>query len=262
MEKTTKEIVTGKSVRKGVRVFDDADLASCYVANKISELIKKRQAEGKQAILGLATGATPKGVYKELVRMHREEGLSFANVVTFNLDEYYPMLPNDINSYVRFMHEQLFNHIDIPAHQIHIPDGTIEVGDIEMHCKCYEDKIAAFGGLDLQLLGIGRTGHIGFNEPGSTLDSSTRLVTLNAITREDGIKDFNGLENVPTQALTMGVKTIVEAKEIYLMALSERKARIVQQAIDGMITTDVPATFLQNLAHVEFVLDKHASALL
>ena len=262
MGKTTKELEMSQSVRRGVKVFEDADLASYYVANKISELIKKRQLEGKQAILGLATGATPKGVYRELVRMHKEEGLSFANVVTFNLDEYYPMQPDDINSYVRFMHEQLFNHIDIPTHQIHIPDGTVEASAIEEHCKDYEDKIAFFGGLDLQLLGIGRTGHIGFNEPGSTIDSTTRLVTLNAITREDGIKDFNGLENVPTQALTMGVKTIVKAKEIYLMALSERKAPIVQQAINGMVSTAIPATFLQKLPHVEYVLDKQASSLL
>ncbi len=262
MKKTTNEPDTDISVRKGVKVFEDADLASCYVAGKISELIKTRQAEGKHAILGLATGSTPKGVYKELVRMHKEEGLSFANVVTFNLDEYYPMQPDDINSYVRFMNEQLFNHIDIPAHQIHIPDGTVDFNAIDTHCERYEAKIEAFGGLDLQLLGIGRTGHIGFNEPGSTLDSTTRLVTLNAITREDGIADFNGLENVPTQALTMGVQTIVQAKEIYLMALSERKAPIVQQAIMGEISTNVPATFLQDLPHVEFVLDSKASALL
>jgi len=247
---------------ESIKIYPDADQASFYVANKIATIIKTKQSEGNLAVLGLATGSTPKGVYRELVRLHQHEGLSFQNVVTFNLDEYYPMHPVEEQSYVTFMKHNLFNHIDIPAHQIHIPDGTLSLDAIQAYCALYEQKILDFGGLDVQLLGIGRSGHIGFNEPGSVANSITRLVTLNDITRADASDDFGGPDKVPTQAITMGIQTIVQAKQIFLLALSERKAEIIQQAIKGEISPTVPATFLQQLKQVEYVLDQKAAALL
>ncbi|EHQ41175.1 MULTISPECIES: glucosamine-6-phosphate deaminase [Myroides] len=250
------------SLQQAIKVYANADEASAYVADKIAQIIKAKQEKGNLAILGLATGSTPKGVYRELVRLHQSEGLSFQNVVTFNLDEYYPMHPVEEQSYVAFMKQNLFNHIDIPAHQIHIPDGTLELSAIQAYCDLYEQKIVDFGGLDMQLLGIGRSGHIGFNEPGSLQESLTRLVQLDAITREDAADDFGGADKVPTQAITMGIQTIVQAKQIFLLALSERKAAIIQKALKGEISTAVPATFLQQLEHVEYILDQKAAALL
>lgn len=250
------------SLQRAIKVYANADDASSYVADKIAQIIKTKQEKGDLAILGLATGSTPKGVYKELVRLHQNEGLSFKNVVTFNLDEYYPMHPVEEQSYVVFMKQNLFNHIDIPANQIHIPDGTLSVEAIKVYCELYEKKIVDLGGLDVQLLGIGRSGHIGFNEPGSLQDSITRLVSLDDITREDASDDFGGRDKVPTQAITMGIQTIVQAKKIFLVALSERKAEIIQKAIQGEISEAVPATFLQQLEHVEYILDEKAASLL
>src|SRR5690606_29819226 len=165
-----------------VSVYSDPTAASVAVAKRIAELIRGKQEKGEQAILGLATGATPVNVYAELVRLHREEQLSFKNVVTFNLDEYYPMQPDSAQSYVTFMKKNLFDHVDIDPANIHIPDGTLQQDDIHAYCLRYEQKISELGGLDLQILGIGRTGHIGFNEPGSAPNSGTRLVTLDDLT--------------------------------------------------------------------------------
>lgn len=247
---------------KMIKVYTDKDMASAYVAERIANVIKRKQVKGEHAILGLATGSTPKGVYKELIRLHKDEGLSFKNVVTFNLDEYYPILPIDDQSYVSFMRNNLFSHIDIDPKHIHIPNGTLSIADIQAHCDLYEQKIVDFGGLDLQLLGIGRTGHIGFNEPGATQVSKTRLVTLNDITREDASDDFGGKDKVPTQAITMGVQTITNAKEVILMALSQRKAEIIKQTLEGSISSDIPATYLRHIAHVEYILDSEAASLL
>ncbi|MFC5285109.1 glucosamine-6-phosphate deaminase [Pedobacter alpinus] len=243
-----------------VTVYDNQDIASKKVAQRIATLIKAKQEAGEKAILGLATGATPVGVYAELIRMHKEEGLSFSNVVTFNLDEYFPMKPNAAQSYVTFMNEQLFNHIDIKKENINIPDGTLAENDVAAFCLEYERKISAYGGLDFQLLGIGRTGHIGFNEPGSAPNSGTRLVTLDDLTRRDASRDFGGKENVPTKAITMGVGTIFKAREIILMAWNQKKASIIKKAVEGEISSDVPATFLQLSDHVEFILDKEAAS--
>ena len=250
------------SLQQAIKVYANADGASLYVAEKIAQIIKNKQELGDLAVLGLATGSTPKGVYRELVRLHQNEGLSFQNVVTFNLDEYYPMHPVEEQSYVAFMKQNLFNHIDIPQNQIHIPDGTLSLEGIQAYCDLYEQKIKDFGGLDVQLLGIGRSGHIGFNEPGSLRDSITRLVTLDNITREDASDDFGGKDHVPTQAITMGIQTIIQAKQILLLALSERKAEIISKALKGEISATLPATFLQQLEHVEYVLDQKAAALL
>ncbi|MCM2374306.1 glucosamine-6-phosphate deaminase [Aporhodopirellula aestuarii] len=234
--------------------------ASQAVAREIADLIRLRESDGQTCVLGLATGSTPLDVYAELIRMHREEGLSFRNVVTFNLDEYYPMQPTAAQSYVRFMNEQLFDHIDIPAENVHIPDGTISLDDVAAYCDGYEQKIAARGGLDLQLLGIGRAGHIGFNEPGSTLDSRTRLVTLNDVTREDAASAYSGIENVPRQAITMGVGTIMQARRIILLAFGSSKASIVARATEGTVSESVPATFLHHHSNVEFWLDETSAA--
>lgn len=243
-----------------VRVYPDQHIASREVAHRIAQLIKKKQQQGEKTVLGLATGATPVEVYAELIRLHKEEGLSFQNVITFNLDEYYPMQPTARQSYVTFMHEQLFDHIDIARENIHIPDGTLAKEEIAAYCLEYELKIESVGGLDLQILGIGRTGHIGFNEPGSAPNSGTRLVTLDDLTRRDASRDFGGKENVPTKAITMGIGTIFKAREIILMAWSGKKASIIKKAVEGEISGEVPATYLQLSDNVEFVLDQDAAS--
>ncbi|MBK0380157.1 glucosamine-6-phosphate deaminase [Mucilaginibacter segetis] len=243
-----------------VTVYPDQRSASLAVAARIAKLIREKQALGKPAVLGLATGVTPIQVYAELVRLHREEGLSFANVITFNLDEYYPMLPEAAQSYVTFMNEHLFAHIDISRANIHIPDGTLAPDAVAPFCLAYEKQIEELGGLDLQLLGIGRTGHIGFNEPGSAPNSGTRLVTLDDLTRRDASRDFGGKQNVPVKAITMGIGTIFKAREIILMAWSRKKAPIIRKAVEGELSGEVPATYLQLSDHVEFVLDEGAAS--
>ncbi|HZY36737.1 MAG TPA: glucosamine-6-phosphate deaminase, partial [Mucilaginibacter sp.] len=243
-----------------VTVYSNQLQASVAVAGRIAALIRNKEAKGEKTVLGLATGVTPIGVYAELVRLHKSEGLSFKNVITFNLDEYYPMQPTAVQSYVTFMYENLFSHVDIARENVHIPDGTLAIDDIPAFCLEYERKITALGGLDLQVLGIGRTGHIGFNEPGSAPNSGTRLVTLDDLTRNDASRDFGGKSNVPTKAITMGVGTIFKAREIILMAWSLKKAPIVKKAVEGEISGEVPATYLQLSDHVEFVLDEAAAS--
>lgn len=243
-----------------VTVYPDNDIASRKVARRITDLIQKKNHNGEKAILGLATGVTPIGVYRELVRIHKEEKVSFKNVITFNLDEYFPMKPTSPQSYVTFMKENLFDHIDIDMANVHIPDGTLHIEKIPAFCLDYEKKITDLGGLDLQILGIGRTGHIGFNEPGSAPNSGTRLVTLDDLTRRDASRDFGGKENVPTKAITMGIGTIFKAREIILMAWNTKKAAIIKKAVEGEISSDVPATYLQLSENVEFVLDWDAAS--
>ncbi len=243
-----------------VTVFPDQTHASKEVARRIANLIRDKQRKGERTVLGLATGVTPIGVYRELVRLHKEEDLSFKDVVTFNLDEYYPMKPQAEQSYVRFMNENLFDHIDIERSNVHIPDGTLPPEQIHQYCLQYEREITQQGGLDLQILGIGRTGHIGFNEPGSAPNSGTRLVTLADLTRTDASRDFGGKENVPTKAITMGIGTIFKAREIILMAWNRKKASIIKDAVEGEISSDVPATYLQQSDKVEFILDADAAS--
>jgi len=240
-------------------IFDNRDSASVEVAREIANLISSNNAKEKPTVLGLATGSSPIKVYEELIRIHKEEGLSFRNVITFNLDEYYPINKEDINSYHFFMDEYLFKHIDIKKENIHIPDGDIPVDKIKDYCLSYEKEIVEAGGIDFQLLGIGRTGHIGFNEPGSHQNSRTRLITLNHITRRDAAEAFNGLKNVPTKAITMGIASIMQSKRIVLLAWGEKKAEIVKQTIEGEISSQVPATYLQEHSNTTFVLDKDAA---
>ncbi|MEO8239260.1 MAG: glucosamine-6-phosphate deaminase [Flavobacterium sp.] len=244
----------------GTVVYENSVIASKSVANEIADLIREKQAQKQLCILGLATGSSPKSLYAELVRLHKEEGLSFKNVVSFNLDEYYPMEPDSINSYVRFMNELLFNHIDILQENVHIPDGTLSKEVIGDYCNEYETKIEALGGLDLQILGIGGNGHIGFNESGSLQNSKTRLVALDHITRVAASKDFSGLNNTPRTAITLGVKKIMEAKRVILMAWGEGKSNIIKASVEGQVTNQVPASFLQEHNNTTFVLDKAASS--
>ncbi len=242
------------------QIFENSQDAACSVALEIAQLIREKAARGENCVLGLATGSTPTGLYKELIRLHKEEGLSFRNVVTFNLDEYYPMQPEELQSYVRFMKENLFDHVDILDINIHIPDGTLEKDQVEDYCKAYEDKIESMGGLDLQILGIGRTGHIGFNEPGSGLDSQTRLITLDHITIKDAASSFFGEENVPLKAITMGIGTIMSAGKIILMAWGEGKASIIKKTLEGPVTDSVPATYLQQHPNTAVILDEAAAS--
>jgi len=242
-----------------VKIWDDALEASRHVARSIALAIRQRHQEGEQIVLGLATGSTPIKVYEELVRMHKEEGLSFQNVITFNLDEYYPMTREARQSYWRFMHEYLFDHVDILPENIHIPDGTVPMEKVADYCERYEKLIDLAGGIDIQVLGIGRTGHIGFNEPGAWETSPTRMVRLDHLTRHDAVKDFQGEDDVPYRAITMGVGSIFKARTVYLMAWGQHKAHIIQQAIEGDITTSVPASFLQKHPNVKVILDKSAA---
>jgi len=241
-------------------IFKNSIQASLTVANEIAELIKQKAQENKSCILGLATGSSPIKVYEELVRMHKEEGLSFSNVITFNLDEYLPMSTEDVQSYHYFMHEHLFNHIDILPENINIPDGTVSPDDLYQYCIDYEIKMKAVGGLDFQLLGIGRTGHIGFNEPGSHFNSGTRSITLDHVTRADAAPAFLGVDNVPRRAITMGIGTIRNAKRIVLMAWGINKAGVINETIEGEITSQIPATYLQRHNNTTIILDEEASS--
>ncbi|HEY6142095.1 MAG TPA: glucosamine-6-phosphate deaminase [Flavobacterium sp.] len=241
-------------------IFKTSVEASIIVAQEIAALIKSKQEKKKNCVLGLATGSSPIKVYEELVRMHKEEGLSFENVITFNLDEYYPMTKENNQSYFHFMHQHLFNYIDIKPENINIPDGSVAFEDVNQYCINYEKKIKKAGGLDFQLLGIGRTGHVGFNEPGSHINSGTRIITLDHITRVDASSDFNGINNVPKRAITMGVSTILQSKRIVLMAWGLNKSDVIQRTIQGDITSKVPATFLQNHKNTTFILDQGAAS--
>ncbi|MBX9927582.1 MAG: glucosamine-6-phosphate deaminase [Gemmatimonadaceae bacterium] len=240
-------------------VFADHDALAVHVAQRIATIIRERNAAGRAAVLGLATGSTPIGVYRELIRLHREEGLSFARVITFNLDEYWPMPPDSIHAYHRFMWENLFSHVDIDAANVHLPSGTVARSEVDAACAAYEAAIVAAGGIDFQLLGIGKTGHIGFNEPGSGAESRTRLIHLDHITRRDAAADFFGEDNVPREALTMGVATILDAREIAILATGEHKSSVVRRAVEGEIDVQVAATFLQRHPNTTFYVDAAAA---
>ena len=231
---------------------------SYWAAQEIAALIKEKQAQGLPCVLGLATGSTPIGLYSELVRLHKQEGLSFKNVITFNLDEYYTIERDAFQSYWSFMHRHLFNHVDILPTNIHIPNGELPKEAIKQHCKQYEEAIEKAGGIDLQILGIGNNGHIGFNEPGSSLFSATRLVTLENSTRIANSRDFQGIPQVPRMAITMGISTILKAKKILLMAWGN-KAAIVAQSVEGFVTEQIPASILQQHDDCTFVIDELAA---
>lgn len=240
-------------------IFDNSAAAAKALAAEVRQLIEERARQGKNVVLGMATGSTPVPYYRELIRLHREEGLSFKNVLTFNLDEYYGLSGDHPESYACFMREQLFDHIDIPKENIHIPSGTVPGDQVFAHCREYEERIDAAGGIDFQILGIGRTGHIGFNEPGSSRDSLTRRITLDRVTRQDAAADFRGEENVPNFAITMGVGTILRGKKLVLMAWGENKAEMVAKAVEGPVTEAISASFLQDHPDARFFIDSGAS---
>jgi glucosamine-6-phosphate deaminase len=243
-------------------VFESPEAACKQVASEIAQIIRKRASLGRSTVLGLATGSTPIPLYQELIRLHREENLSFANVVTFNLDEYLGLDRDHPESYWTFMHRNLFDHIDLLPENIHLPSGMVPADEISAHCAGYEAAIVRAGGIDMQILGIGRTGHIGFNEPGTPIDSRTQRVHLNEITRQDAAPAFGGIENVPTQAITMGCGTILAARRIALLAWGEKKAEIVREAIEGIITDRVSASFLQTHRDATYFLDKESASAL
>jgi len=241
-------------------IYPSAPAACAELAREIVDLIQSRSRAGNKTVLGLATGSTPVGLYRELIRLHREEKVSFRDVFTFNLDEYFGLPRTHAQSYFYFMQEQLFRHIDIPANQIHIPDGRVSREEAFEACRKYEAAISELGGIDLQVLGIGRTGHIGFNEPGSGPESRTRLVSLDHLTRRDAARDFLGENNVPRHAITMGVGTILEARRVVLLAWGASKAQVVARAVEGEITDSLPASFLQKHPNARFLIDAAAAA--
>src|SRR5690554_2476746 len=241
-------------------IYDNKVEGSMFVAQNIASVIQRNNEENKHTVLGLATGNSPLLVYKELIRYHREEGLSFKNVVTFNLDEYYPMGKKDDHSYNHFIFENFLSQIDVRPENVHIPDGELPLNEVDRYCKDYDDKIESLGGLDVQILGIGRSGHIGFNEPGSKITDGTRLLELDSVTISDASEGFGGISNVPTKAIAMGVKTILQAKKIFLVAWGTEKAEVIQKAIEGSISSEVSASFLQNHDDTLFVLDPAAAS--
>ncbi len=245
--------------RVPVLIFDDPATMSKQVAKRIAGLIEEGKTVGQHVVLGLPTGSTPIGVYQVLIQMHRNEGLDFSGVITFNIDEYYPMQPDSLQSYHRFMRENFFDHINIPERNVHMLRGDIPLDEVEAYCHLYEHEIEKAGGLDLVLLGIGRSGHIGFNEPGSGPDTRTRLIVLDEITRKDAASDFFGEENVPRQAITMGVGTILDAREVILLATGEHKAPIIKKAVEEEPNRRVTATYLQRHRNATFYLDRAAA---
>src|SRR5580658_6295851 len=242
-----------------VKIFTSLNEGSASIAREIANLIREKDSKGQKTVLGLATGSSPKILYAELVRLHRDEGLSFKNVITFNLDEYYPIDNDALQSYNRFMKEQLFGKVDIDPANCHIPNGQWKKEDIKQHCIEYDQMIEDAGGIDLQVLGIGNNGHIGFNEPGSSRYSRTRLVTLDNSTRVANAREFQNISLVPRMALTMGIQTIMNAKRILLMAWGA-KAGIVQKAVEGDVTEHVPASILQQHDDCSFIIDELAAA--
>jgi glucosamine-6-phosphate deaminase len=242
------------------QIYSSADAACKTVADAVTDLINERNAAHKPTVLGLATGSTPVRLYRELIRRHKEEGLSFANVITFNLDEYYGLDGDHPESYRKFMQDQLFDHVDLQPENTHVPDGLVDSEAVFKSCKAYEDAIVAAGGIDIQILGIGRTGHIGFNEPGSGPETLTRLVTLDSLTRRDAARDFLGEANVPRHAITMGVGTILAAHKLFLLAWGEGKASIMAKTVEGEQTDTIPATFLQQHDDCTFCIDQAAAS--
>jgi glucosamine-6-phosphate deaminase len=255
-------VLEGPRARERVRtvVVPDHDDLAALLADRIVGVIGEAVAARGRCVLGLATGSTPLGIYRELIRRHAAGEVDFSRVVTFNLDEYYPMPPASPHSYRRYMQENLFDEVNLPPGQTHIPDGNVPREGLAAACEAYERAIAAAGGIDFQLLGIGQSGHIGFNEPGSSPDSRTRLVTLDTVTRRAAAADFFGEDNVPREAITMGVATILGAREIALIATGEHKAAVVRRAVEGEPSPDVAATYLQGHPNATVYLDSAAAA--
>jgi len=237
-----------------VIIESDYESMSRRAAQFVAELVRAKP----NCVLGLATGSTPEGLYAELIRMNREEGLDFSQVTTFNLDEYYGLPPDHEQSYHYFMEEKLFKHLNPRPKATHVPDGLAK--DPVAYCEQYEQMIRDAGGIDLQILGIGRDGHIAFNEPGSSLGSRTRLKTLTEETIEDNARFFSSPDEVPRFAITMGVGTILEARQCILLANGKKKAPVVHLAIEGPVSSEVTASALQLHRNAIFILDEEAAS--
>ncbi len=242
-----------------VKIYNNPTEGSNALAAQIAQLIREKQAKNLPCVLGMATGATPILLYKELVRMHKEEGLSFKNVITINLDEYYPIPRNAYQSYWSFMHRHLFDHVDIDPKNIHLPNSEWSKEELKENCVAYEQTIEKIGGIDLQVLGIGKNGHIGFNEPGSSFHSKTRVIHLDNQTRMANLYEWHDMNKVPRTAITVGISSIMKAKKIVLLAWGN-KAEIVAKSVEGDVTEQVPASVLQNHDDCTFIIDEYAAA--
>ncbi len=241
-------------------IYETPEEGANQIAQDIAQHIRDKQKAGRFCVLALAGGNSPRNVYSALVRMHREEGLSFRNVIVFNLYEYYPLASDAVTSNLNALKEMLLDHVDIDQQNIFSPDGTIAKDTIFEYCRLYEQRIESFGGLDIALLGIGRVGNIGFNEPGSRLNSTTRLILLDNASRNEASKMFGGIENTPISSITMGVSTILSAKKVYLLAWGEEKAEMVKACVEGAVTDTIPASFLQTHNNARVSLDLSAAA--
>jgi glucosamine-6-phosphate deaminase len=241
-------------------LFDTSDDLARHVAQIVAGIIRDRNAMGQHAVLGLPTGSTPVGVYRELVRMHKEDGLDFSQVVAFVLNEFYGLQPEQLQSHRRWIREHLLEQVNIPPANVHIPDGGVPLSQVEAHCREFEAEIERAGGIDVLLLGIGRNGHIGSNEPFPGVGGRTRLCTLDPETRRALASDFFGEANVPTQALTMGLGTIFDARKILLLALGDHKAPIIREVAEGPVSPRVPASYLQEHADATVLVDAAAGS--
>ena len=240
-------------------IYESAEEGANHVAYEIAQLIRDKQKAGRFCVLALPGGNSPRNVYSALIRIHKEEGLSFRNVIIFNLYEYYPLTSDAINSNLNALKEMFLDHVDVDKQNIFSPDGTIPKDTIFEYCRLYEQRIESFGGLDAVLLGIGRVGNIGFNEPGSRLNSTTRLILLDNDSRNEASKMFGIIESTPISSITMGVSTILAAKKIYLMAWGEDKAKMVKECVEGAVTDTIPASFLQTHNNAHVVIDLSAA---
>ena len=241
-------------------IYESVEEGTNQIALDIAQTIREKQKAGRFCVLALAGGTSPRSLYSTLIKMHKEEGLSFRNVVVFNLYEYYPLAPGAINSNLNSLKEMLLDHIDIDKQNIFSPDGTTPKEHIFDYCRLYEQRIESFGGIDIALLGIGRVGNIGFNEPGSRLNSTTRLILLDNKSRNDASKIFGNIESTPISSITMGVSTILSSKKIYLIAWGEEKAKMVKECVEGSITDAIPASYLQTHNNAHIILDLSAAA--
>ncbi len=241
-------------------IYESVEEGSAQIALDIAQTIRDKQKAGRFCVLALAGGNSPRGVFSHLVKMHRQEGLSFRNVIIFNLYEYYPLAVGAINSNLNALKEMLLDHVDVDPQNIFSPSGTIPKETILEHCRLYEQRIESFGGIDIALLGIGRVGNIGFNEPGSRLNSTTRLILMDSDSRNEASKSFGSIDNTPISSITMGVATILSSKKVYLMAWGEEKSKMVKECVEGSITDTIPASYLQTHNNAHIVLDLSAAA--
>ena len=241
-------------------IYETPEEGADQIAREIAQLIRDKQKAGRFCVLALPGGNSPRNVYSALIRMHKEEGLSFRNVIIFNLYEYYPLASDAVNSNLNALKEMLLDHVDIDRQNIFSPDGTIAKDTIFEYCRLYEQRIESFGGIDIALLGIGRLGNIGFNEPGSRLNSTTRLILLDNDSRNDASKLFGTIEATPISSITMGVSTILAAKKVFLMAWGEDKAQMIKECVEGNITDTIPASYLQTHNNAHIVVDLSAAA--